>query len=85
MTVDLDVTPTPDDGSRLSSEVRWDESTRPVRRPPTDARYTAGGKAAARHLIEVHDHLRRELNHLRGMIAEVRAGTLGVGEARARR
>ena len=35
------------------------------------------------HLIEVHDMLRRELEELRGVVAEVRAGARSAGEARS--
>jgi hypothetical protein len=35
------------------------------------------------HLIDVHDMLRRELEELRGVVAEVRAGALSAGDARS--
>ncbi len=38
--VPLAVTPTPDDGPRLSEQLPWDESTRPVLDKPSDAAYT---------------------------------------------
>ena len=43
----------------------WDESARPAG-PPREvtARYTDEGRAFARDLIRVHDHLRGELTQL---------------------
>jgi hypothetical protein len=69
------VTPTPDDGRRASSDSAWDESTRPTG-PSSDPerRYTPDQQAAGRHLIDVHDGLRAELDRLRDMIGQVAAG-----------
>ena len=80
----LGVTPTPDDGARLSPDSAWDESTRP-HRPASDpdVEYTRRGRLVGRHLVDVHDMLRRELEELRGVLAEVRDGARGAGEARA--
>jgi hypothetical protein len=80
----LGVTPTPDDGTRFGSKPAWDESTRP-HRPAADpeAEYTRRGRLVGRHLVDVHDMLRRELDELRGVLAEVRDGARGAGEARA--
>ncbi len=80
----LGVTPTPDDGARLTREAAWDESTRP-HRPASDpdVEYTRRGRLVGRHLVDVHDMLRRELDELRGVLAEVRDGARGAGEARA--
>ena len=36
-----------------------------------------------RHLIDVHDMLRTELTELRGIVAQVRDGALGAGDARS--
>jgi len=79
----LGVTPTPDDGTRLSADAAWDESTRP-RRAESDpvVEYTRRGRLVGRHLIDVHDMLRRELDELRGVLAEVRDGTRSAGDAR---
>ena len=67
---------TPDDGSRLSSEAPWDETTRPQGPEPDPARaYTADEQAAGRHLIDVHDMLRGELDRLRELIDQVDRGT----------
>lgn len=79
----LGVTPTPDDGTRLTSP-RWDESTRPHRAaadPGTT--YTEQGRQIGQHLVDVHDMLRRELGELREVVAQVRAGALSAGDARS--
>jgi hemerythrin-like domain-containing protein len=79
----LALTPTPDDGVRLSGAVPWDESTRPHRPPSPDATYSEQGRAAGQHLIDVHDMLRRELSELRELVSQVRAGVLSAGAARS--
>ena len=80
----LGIEPTPDDGTRLGPSMPWDETTRPRATPPDpDATYTDQGRAIGRHLIEVHDMLRRELSELRGVVADVRAGALAAGDARS--
>jgi alkanesulfonate monooxygenase SsuD/methylene tetrahydromethanopterin reductase-like flavin-dependent oxidoreductase (luciferase family) len=64
---------TPDDGARLSDERVWDESTRPtIAREP--AEYTEQQQAAGRHLIDVHDALRAELERLRDLVEQVSRG-----------
>jgi hemerythrin-like domain-containing protein len=80
----LGVTPTPDDGTRLSGRAPWDESTRPHREPsPPDVGYSDSGRQVGKHLIDVHDMLRRELTELRELVAQVRAGALSAGDARS--
>jgi hemerythrin-like domain-containing protein len=79
----LGITPTPDDGSRLT-EPRWDEAARPHRPPSSpDIAYTDQGRAVGQHLVDVHDMLRRELDELRELVAQVRDGRLGAGDARS--
>ena len=53
--------------------------------PATDpaAEYGDAGRALARDLVAVHDHLRSELGQLRDMIAQVAAGSLDPGAARS--
>ena len=80
----LGITPTPDDGSRLSPALPWDESTRPHRQPSgSDVTYSDQGRQVGQHLIDVHDVLRRELTELRDVVAKVRAGALSAGDARS--
>jgi hemerythrin-like domain-containing protein len=70
------VTPTPDDGTRLSDEQPWDERTRPAGPAPDPERaYSAQELATGQHLIDVHDGLRAELGRLRDVIDEVAAGS----------
>jgi hypothetical protein len=80
----LTLTPTPDDGVRLTGAMPWDESTRPHRRPlPEGTVYSRRGRLVGRHLIDVHDMFRGELSQLRRLLAEVREGALDPGDARA--
>lgn len=78
----LDITPTPDDGTRVSDAEPWDDSSRPHHPAPAGETYSDQGRAAGRHLIDVHDMLRQELTELRGVLAEVREGALSAGDAR---
>ncbi len=69
------VRPTADDGRRLSEERAWDEDTRPSGPPPEPGeRYSPQQQAAGRHLIDVHDHLRAELEQLRDIVGQVARG-----------
>jgi hypothetical protein len=78
------VSPTPDDGQRLSDEQPWDESTRPTGPPPDPSRrYTPDQQAAGRHLIDVHDALRQELTQLRDLIEQVARGEAEAATARS--
>lgn len=78
------VTPTPDDGTRLSNVRVWDESDRPTGPAPDPSRtYTAHDLANGQHLIDVHDHLREELTQVRDLIEQVAAGSLDPGAARS--
>jgi hemerythrin-like domain-containing protein len=80
----LPATPTPDDGVRRSDARLWDESTRPSGpAPDPDRVYTPHEQAAGRHLIDVHDHLRQELEGVRQLVEEVTAGSLDPGAARS--
>jgi alkanesulfonate monooxygenase SsuD/methylene tetrahydromethanopterin reductase-like flavin-dependent oxidoreductase (luciferase family)/hemerythrin-like domain-containing protein len=80
----LGVTPTPDDGTRLSTTRPWDESTRPTGPEPERRRtYTAHEKAAGQHLVDVHDMLRGELDQVRSLVDQVAAGRLDAGDARS--
>jgi hypothetical protein len=80
----LGVTPTPDDGTRLSDARPWDEASRPVVAPADpDRRYTPHEQASGQHLVDVHDHLRSELRQVQSLVAQVLAGTLDAGAARS--
>jgi Luciferase-like monooxygenase/Hemerythrin HHE cation binding domain len=80
----LGISPTPDDGVRLSAETVWDESARPLGPAPDPAAsYTESDRSYARELVGVHNHLRSELDGLRDMISQVAAGSLDVATARS--
>ncbi len=67
----------------LSDDPTWDETTRPTLAEPGDAPYSAAQLATADHLVQVHDHLRSELERLQGLVGDVRRGLLSAGDARA--
>ena len=77
------VTPTPDDGTRLTGILPWDEASRPtypVRPDPAEqAAYGPAQLAVPRHLKDVHDHLRAELTQVRDVVEQVVRGHLAVG------
>jgi len=80
----LGLTPTPDSGERLSSVRVWDEATRPVGpAAPAGTVYTRRGRVTGGHLIEVHDHLRAELERIRELVRQVREGAAGAASARS--
>lgn len=79
----LTAIPTPDDGSRLTGPLTWDESARPTHDEPAGASYSREQSATAQHLIDVHDHLRSELEQVRDIVRQVREGHLTVGQARS--
>ena len=77
-------TTTPDDGVRRSDERLWDESLRPTGPgADPDRTYTPAEQDAGHHLVDVHDHLRGELDQLRGLVDQVTTGTLDAGAARS--
>jgi hypothetical protein len=81
---ELGVTPTPDTGMRASDRTAWDDATRPhASAPAPGVAYTRRGRLVAQHLVDVHDMLRTELVDLRGILGQVRAGTLSAGDARS--
>jgi alkanesulfonate monooxygenase SsuD/methylene tetrahydromethanopterin reductase-like flavin-dependent oxidoreductase (luciferase family)/hemerythrin-like domain-containing protein len=79
----LGVTPTPDDGTRLSGVRLWDEATRPTGPVHEGGTYSGEQRAAGQHLVDVHDHLRSELAQIRDLVDQVAAGTLDVAAARS--
>jgi hemerythrin-like domain-containing protein len=78
----LGVFPTTDSGVRLSDTQIWDESARPTRsESPPDVTYSAAGRRIGSHLIAVHDHLRDELEKIRGLIESVESGIVSPSDA----
>ena len=76
--------PTPDDGVRRSGRSPWDESTRPTYDSPhPPLAWSAQERATGQHLVDVHDHLRSELEQLFDLISQVEAGSLDAGAARS--
>ena len=78
------MTPTPDDraaGERQDGLGRRDAPARPGAGPGVT--YTRRGRLVAQHLVDVHDMLRTELADLRGILGQVRDGTLSAGDARS--
>jgi hypothetical protein len=67
----------------MTDDTAWDESTRPSLAEAADTAYPPGRLATYEHLVTVHDHLRRELDRLYGLVADVRRGALTVGDARS--
>jgi alkanesulfonate monooxygenase SsuD/methylene tetrahydromethanopterin reductase-like flavin-dependent oxidoreductase (luciferase family) len=78
----LGVTPTTDDGVRRGA-MPWDESTRPEAPKPAGVTYGSRGRAAAQHLVDIHDHLRAELEQVRALVDRVREGTMDAARARS--
>jgi iron-sulfur cluster repair protein YtfE (RIC family) len=78
------VVPTADSGARLSARPVWDESTRPTApaAPPKHV-YSPTARQVGQHLVDVHDHLRAELDQLRDILQKVTAGAVDAGAARS--
>ena len=69
---------------RTAVSTLWDESARPAAPPaPPGHEYSARGRAVGRHLADVHDHLRQELDQIRDMLEQVKQGSLAASAARA--
>ncbi|TCC08602.1 LLM class flavin-dependent oxidoreductase [Kribbella soli] len=78
------VVPTPPPAVRRSDVQLLDESARPTGPAQDPSRtYTPYQLQSGQHLIDVHDHLRAELDQVRDLVEQVAAGTLGVGAARS--
>ncbi len=78
------VVPTPPPAVRRSAVQLLDESARPTGPVQDPSRtYTPYQLQSGQHLIDVHDHLRAELDQVRDLVEQVAAGTLGVGAARS--
>lgn len=78
------VVPTPPPATKRSAVQPWDESERPTG-PALDPNrtYAPHELASGQHLIQVHDHLRAELEQIRDLVEQVAAGSMGVGQARS--
>ncbi len=78
------VVPTAPPAARLATTSLLDEAARPrVEDPSTAAGYTPQQTATAQHLVDVHDHLRGELEQVRAMVAQVLERALTPGLARS--
>ncbi|HZX03218.1 LLM class flavin-dependent oxidoreductase [Kribbella sp.] len=78
------VVPTPPPAVRRSAVQLLDEAERPTGPAQDPSRtYTPYQLQSGQHLIDVHDHLRAELEQVRDLVEQVAAGTLGVGAARS--
>ncbi len=78
------VIPTAAPATRLSDEQFWDESARPVApAAPAGYVYSRREQAGGQHLIDVHDHLRGELDRLRDILRQVQDGAIEAGAARS--
>ncbi|WBQ07837.1 LLM class flavin-dependent oxidoreductase [Kribbella sp. CA-293567] len=76
--------PTPPPTTRRSAVQPWDESARPTGPALDPTRvYSPQQLASGGHLIQVHDHLRAELDQIRDLVEQVAAGSIGVGQARS--
>lgn len=78
------VVPTPPPATKRSAVQPWDESERPTGPAlDPDRVYTPHELATGQHLVQVHDHLRSELEQIRDLVEQVAAGSIGVGQARS--
>lgn len=76
--------PTPPPTMRRSQVRPWDETDRPTGPAREPGRTYSPQQLASGHgLIEVHDHLRGELEQLRDLVEQVAAGSIGIGQARS--
>jgi hypothetical protein len=75
--------PTSAPTTRHSTKTVLDEATRPTApEPAPEVTFSRRGFAAGAHLIEVHDHYRKELQEVRDVLERVKQGTASVGNAR---
>lgn len=76
-------TSTVDDGLRRTGDLDWDEPSRPTLGESDHSGYSEAQLVDAQHLIQIHDGLRAELERVRDVVGQVRAGHLQVGQARS--
>jgi alkanesulfonate monooxygenase SsuD/methylene tetrahydromethanopterin reductase-like flavin-dependent oxidoreductase (luciferase family) len=78
------VVPTPPPAVRRSAVQLLNESDRPTGPALDPGRtYTPYQLQSGQHLIDVHDHLRAELEQIHDLVEQVAAGSMGVGQARS--
>jgi alkanesulfonate monooxygenase SsuD/methylene tetrahydromethanopterin reductase-like flavin-dependent oxidoreductase (luciferase family) len=78
------VVPTPPPAVRRSAVQVLDESERPTGPALDPSRtYTPYQLSSGQHLIDVHDHLRSELEQIHDLVEQVAAGSMGIGQARS--
>jgi len=68
---------------RLAKRAVLDEATRPEAAARPRDHYSAGQRAAAQHLVDIHDHLRAELDGVRTLVARVLAQVVSPADARS--
>ena len=79
----LAVVPTAPPPTRRSRRTVLDEATRP-QGPAAPARaWTTVERGSAQHLVDVHDHLRTELDTVRGLVDQVLRGARDAAAARS--
>jgi Hemerythrin HHE cation binding domain len=75
--------PTPPPAHRHSAETVLDEATRPSAPEPDPAvDFDRRGVSAGKHLLQVHDHYRQEMEQVRDVLRQVEEGTAAIGDAR---
>jgi hypothetical protein len=79
----LGVTVTAPPPARLAARTMLDETSRPQAPVRTPSDYTASQRSTAQHLVDIHDHLRAELERVRALVERVVAGAASPGAARA--
>ncbi len=79
---DRAATPTAPPRVRLSERTVLDEATRPEA-PVAPREYTADERSSAQHLVDVHDHLRAELDEVRSATELVVRGATSPDVARS--
>ncbi|MEU4395968.1 LLM class flavin-dependent oxidoreductase [Kribbella sp. NPDC023855] len=78
------VVATPAPATRRSGVQPWDESQRPTGPAADPTRvYSPQQLASGQHLVQVHDHLRAELEQIHDLVEQVAAGSMGVSQARS--
>ena len=79
----LGVTATAPPQVRYADRTVLDEATRPQGLVPPARQYTSFQRSSAKHLVDVHDHLRAELGEVRSLVERVVGSALDPGAARS--